>query len=66
MLDFGAIHDLYVGPEGIARIMELAPSTVLRSFGLGCACQALGGLCVACRSTRSGRAAHGPAQTRAA
>ena len=24
--------------------MDLAPSTVLRSFGLGCACQALGGL----------------------
>lgn len=44
VLDFGAVHDMYVGPEGMTRIMELAPSTVLRSFGLGCACQALGGL----------------------
>jgi LDH2 family malate/lactate/ureidoglycolate dehydrogenase len=44
VLDFGAAHDLYVGPEGMRKIMEMAPSTVLRSFGLGCACQALGGL----------------------
>jgi L-2-hydroxycarboxylate dehydrogenase (NAD+) len=44
VLDFGAIHDMYLGPEGMAPIMELVPSTVLRSFGLGCACQALGGL----------------------
>ncbi|MBC8135515.1 MAG: Ldh family oxidoreductase [Fibrella sp.] len=44
VLDFGAIHDLYVGPEGMKAILDIAPSTVLRSFGLGCACQALGGL----------------------
>ncbi len=44
VLDFGAVHDMYVGPEGMAKIMEIVPSTVLRSFGLGCACQALGGL----------------------
>lgn len=44
VLDFGAIHDMYVGPDGMAAIMEMVPSTVLRSFGLGCACQALGGL----------------------
>ncbi|HLK56394.1 MAG TPA: Ldh family oxidoreductase [Chthonomonadaceae bacterium] len=44
VLDFGAIHDMYGGPEQVRQIMELAPSTVMRSFGLGCACQALGGL----------------------
>jgi L-2-hydroxycarboxylate dehydrogenase (NAD+) len=44
VLDFGAIHDLYLGSEAMRPILELAPSTVLRSFGLGCACQALGGL----------------------
>jgi L-2-hydroxycarboxylate dehydrogenase (NAD+) len=44
VLDFGAVHDMYVGPDGMAPIMDLLPSTVLRSFGLGCACQALGGL----------------------
>ena len=44
VLDFGAIHDMYLGPEEMKPILELVPSTVLRSFGLGCACQALGGL----------------------
>ena len=44
VLDFGAIHDMYLGPEAMKPILELVPSTVLRSFGLGCACQALGGL----------------------
>jgi L-2-hydroxycarboxylate dehydrogenase (NAD+) len=44
VLDFGAVHDMYIGPEEMQKIMELVPSTVLRSFGLGCACQALGGL----------------------
>jgi LDH2 family malate/lactate/ureidoglycolate dehydrogenase len=44
VLDFGAVHDLYIGPEEMRQIMDLVPSTVLRSFGLGCACQALGGL----------------------
>jgi L-2-hydroxycarboxylate dehydrogenase (NAD+) len=44
VLDFGAIHDMYCGQEEMAKIMERVPSTVLRSFGLGCACQALGGL----------------------
>lgn len=44
VLDFGAAHDLYIGPDSMRSIMEMAPSAVLRSFGLGCACQALGGL----------------------
>lgn len=44
VLDFGAVHDMYLGPEGMKPIVEMLPSTVLRSFGLGCACQALGGL----------------------
>ena len=44
LLDFGAVHDMYLGPEDMRRIVEMVPSTVLRSFGLGCACQALGGL----------------------
>lgn len=44
VLDFGAMHDLYAGPEDLRKLIELAPSTALRSFGLGCACQALGGL----------------------
>lgn len=44
VLDFGAVHDLYLGREEMRTLMEHAPSTVLRSFGLGCACQALGGL----------------------
>ena len=44
VLDFGAIHDMYCGQDGMTKIMEMVPSTVLRSFGLGCACQALGGL----------------------
>jgi LDH2 family malate/lactate/ureidoglycolate dehydrogenase len=43
-LDFGAIHDMYGGQEEMVKIMEIVPSSVLRSFGLGCACQALGGL----------------------
>jgi len=43
VLDFGAIHDMYLGLEGMRPIVEMVPSTVLRSFGLGCACQALGG-----------------------
>jgi L-2-hydroxycarboxylate dehydrogenase (NAD+) len=44
VLDFGAVHDMYLGPDGMAPIVKLVPSTVMRSFGLGCACQALGGL----------------------
>ncbi len=44
VLDFGAVHDMYLGPEEMRPIVEMVPSTVLRSFGLGCACQALGGL----------------------
>jgi len=43
VLDFGAMHDLYVGSDHINTLIELAPSTVFRSFGLGCVCQALGG-----------------------
>jgi L-2-hydroxycarboxylate dehydrogenase (NAD+) len=44
VLDFGAAHDLYIGPDRMREVMELLPSAVLRSYGLGCACQALGGL----------------------
>jgi LDH2 family malate/lactate/ureidoglycolate dehydrogenase len=44
VLDFGAAHDLYIGPDKMRTIMEMVPSAVLRSYGLGCACQALGGL----------------------
>ena len=44
VLDFGAIHDMYKNYEEMKPIVEMVPSTVLRSFGLGCACQALGGL----------------------
>lgn len=43
VLDFGAIHDMYVGSPHLDELIELAPSTVFRSFGLGCVCQALGG-----------------------
>jgi LDH2 family malate/lactate/ureidoglycolate dehydrogenase len=44
VLDFGAMHDVYVGSPHLDEIIELAPSTVFRSFGLGCVCQSLGGL----------------------
>jgi LDH2 family malate/lactate/ureidoglycolate dehydrogenase len=44
VLDFGAAHDLYIDAEKMRTIMEMVPSAVLRSYGLGCACQALGGL----------------------
>jgi len=43
VLDFGAMHDLYVGSEYLNEIIALAPGAVFRSFGLGCVCQALGG-----------------------
>ncbi len=43
VLDFGAMHDLYAGSGHLEEIIELAPSTVFRSFGLGCVCQAMGG-----------------------
>ncbi len=42
VLDFGAIHDLY-HPDILEKLVEIAPSTVFRSFGMGCVCQALGG-----------------------
>jgi L-2-hydroxycarboxylate dehydrogenase (NAD+) len=43
VLDFGAMHDLYAESAHVRQIAALAPSTVFRSFGLGCVCQALGG-----------------------
>jgi LDH2 family malate/lactate/ureidoglycolate dehydrogenase len=43
VLDFGAMHDVYVGSPYLDEIIEMAPGTVFRSFGLGCVCQALGG-----------------------
>lgn len=43
VLDFGAMHDLYSGSGYLEQIIDMAPGTVFRSFGLGCVCQALGG-----------------------
>lgn len=43
VLDFGAMHDLYTSSPHQEELIALAPSTVFRSFGLGCVCQALGG-----------------------
>lgn len=43
VLDFGAMHDIYIGSEYLDAIIAMAPGTVFRSFGLGCVCQALGG-----------------------
>jgi len=43
VLDFGAMHDLYAGSDHVDQIIAMAPSTIFRSFGLGCVCQALGG-----------------------
>lgn len=43
VLDFGATQDVYPGAPHFEEILELAPGAVLRSFGLGVVCQALGG-----------------------
>lgn len=43
VLDFGVMHDLYVGSEHVDTITALAPGIVVRALGLGAVCQALGG-----------------------
>lgn len=43
VLDFGAIHDLYVDSPHRDEITRLAPGTVFRSIGLGAICQSWGG-----------------------
>jgi LDH2 family malate/lactate/ureidoglycolate dehydrogenase len=43
VLDFGAMHDLYPGSPHVQELIQLAPSSVFRSLGLGFVCQAVGG-----------------------
>lgn len=43
LLDFGAMHDLYVGSPFVPALFALAPGLVLRNLGLGMVCQVLGG-----------------------
>lgn len=43
LLDFGAVHDLYVDSPHREEISQLAPGTVFRAVGLGAVCQAWGG-----------------------
>jgi L-2-hydroxycarboxylate dehydrogenase (NAD+) len=43
IVDFGAVHDLYVNSPHREEISRLAPGTVFRSVGMGAICQAWGG-----------------------
>lgn len=43
VLDFGAIHDMYVSSPHREEISRLAPAVVFRSVGLGAICQSWGG-----------------------
>ncbi len=43
IVDFGAIHDLYVSSPHREEISRLAPAIVFRSVGLGAICQSWGG-----------------------
>jgi LDH2 family malate/lactate/ureidoglycolate dehydrogenase len=43
ILDFGAIHDMYVSSPHREEISRLAPAIVFRSVGLGAICQSWGG-----------------------
>jgi LDH2 family malate/lactate/ureidoglycolate dehydrogenase len=43
ILDFGAIHDMYVNSPHRAEISRLAPAIAFRSVGLGAICQSWGG-----------------------
>jgi L-2-hydroxycarboxylate dehydrogenase (NAD+) len=43
ILDFGAIHDLYVSSPHREEISRLAPAIAFRSVGLGAICQSWGG-----------------------
>lgn len=44
VLDFGAMHDLYMGNQHREEIARLAPAIVFRSIGLGAICQTWGAL----------------------
>lgn len=44
LLDFGTMHDLYVGSDNnLPALFAMAPSLVVRNVGLGMVCQVLGG-----------------------
>ena len=43
ILDFGAIHDMYVSSPYREEISRIAPAVVFRSVGLGAICQSWGG-----------------------
>lgn len=43
ILDFGAIHDMYVSSPYRQEIERIAPAVVFRSVGLGAICQSWGG-----------------------
>lgn len=43
ILDFGAIHDMYVSSPYREEIERMAPAVVFRSVGLGAICQSWGG-----------------------
>jgi L-2-hydroxycarboxylate dehydrogenase (NAD+) len=43
ILDFGAVHDMYVGSRYLREISQMAPAIVFRSVGLGAICQSWGG-----------------------
>lgn len=43
ILDFGAIHDMYVSSPHRQEIERIAPAMVFRSVGLGAICQSWGG-----------------------
>ena len=43
IVDFGAIHDMYVSSPHREEISRLAPAVVFRSVGLGAICQSWGG-----------------------
>jgi LDH2 family malate/lactate/ureidoglycolate dehydrogenase len=43
ILDYGAIHDLYVNSPNRAEISRLAPAIAFRSVGMGAICQSWGG-----------------------
>ncbi|MCC6457087.1 MAG: Ldh family oxidoreductase [Caldilineaceae bacterium] len=43
ILDFGAIHDMYVSSPHRQEIERIAPAVVFRSVGLGAICQSWGG-----------------------
>ena len=43
LVDFGAMHDLYLGSPHREEIARLAPGLVFRSIGMGSICQAWGG-----------------------